>query len=119
MTWSVGRGCQNRFSSWGGMSVQIHGPAGSVPCRAPVPVPLGTASVVPPQPCQQVTAVLAEQGWGAGSLAAARCPSQVSCSISVLPNQLVSTVVSLMRAFSFVALYKLRVTAWCGLGDPR
>lgn len=44
--------------------MQIHGPAGSVPCRAPVPVPLGTASVVPPQPCQQVTAVLAEQGWG-------------------------------------------------------
>lgn len=44
--------------------MQIHGPAGSVPHRALVPVPLGTASVVPPQPCQQVTAVLAEQGWG-------------------------------------------------------
>lgn len=43
--------------------MQIYGPAGNVPRRAPVPVPLGTASIVPPQPCQQVTAVLAEQRW--------------------------------------------------------
>ena len=32
---------------------------------------------------------MAEQEWGAGSLAAARCPSPASCSFSVLPNQLV------------------------------
>lgn len=64
LTLSLGRGGRNRFSSWGGMSVQIYGPAGNVPRRTPVPVPLGTAPVVPSQPCQQVTAVLAEQGWG-------------------------------------------------------
>lgn len=29
------------------------------------------------------------------------------------------TIISLIRAFNSVTLYKLRVTAWCGLGDSR